>query len=52
MDKAKLQKPKICCECGNRIMGGQLGKDIHFITNRGETRWYCQKCMEKLLKGQ
>ena len=38
-----------CYLCGN-LVGGVPGKDYHAVTNRGQTRYYCIKCLEKELK--
>ena len=53
---ARKKEPKkekhLCYECGQLIMGGVVGEDLHFIKNLGTTRWYCDKCMKKLLRGE
>lgn len=51
-EQVERLKNAVCYVCGERLMAGKLGEDIHYIKSRGETRWYCQKCMEKLLKGE
>lgn len=54
MSKTEERKAvkKVCYECGEILMGGRLGIDIHYVTNAGKTRWYCGKCMKKLMRGE
>ena len=47
MKKAK----HYCYECGE-IIGGTAGVDWHYVKNLGITRWYCDKCMKKILRGE
>lgn len=52
MEKTEKKAKKICYNCGEIIMGGIIGLDIHYVTNAGKTRWYCEKCMKKLMRGE
>ena len=47
----KKMKPKQCCICDQPIFGGVEGVDFHYVQNRGEVRWYCKRCADRLMKG-
>ena len=43
----------ICRVCGEVKIGAVLGKDMHYVKARnGEERFYCEKCMKKLMRGE
>ena len=52
MDKT-IKVRKTCHVCGQPIIGGTAGKDFHYVkTLYGGERYYCDKCMQKLMKGE
>ncbi len=51
-EKEQKKQKHLCYECGQLIIGGVEGKDFHYVKNLGATRWYCEKCMNKLLRGE
>lgn len=50
-EKAIKKTKHYCYECGAMI-GGTAGVDWHYVKNLGFTRWYCDKCMKKILRGE
>jgi len=40
-----------CYACNNLILGAE-GVDFQMVKSRGETRYYCEKCVKKLLRGE
>ena len=40
-----------CCICDN-LVGGTPGIDFQIVVNRGDTKYYCDKCTERLRRGE
>lgn len=50
-EEKKDKKAHVCYICGE-IAYGKLGTDFQVIVSRGQTRYYCQKCAEKIARGE
>ena len=51
--KGTSAKKKNCYICGELLAGGVMGEDIHYVKAKyGQERYYCGKCMQKLLRGE
>lgn len=49
--KKKDDRAHRCYICDN-LVGGRVGGDFQIVVSRGKTRYYCQKCTEKLARGE
>ena len=50
-EKTKPQVSRRCYVCGN-LVGGETGVDYHMVSSGKDTRYYCQKCAEKRMRGE